>query len=84
MKALRAHRSQQGWLGASQKMNSYLKTMEEIALVMGKLSKNFRLAEGWRRHLHFGFCGQDADPLSCLGENYLVNMAYERSLKKYI
>lgn len=84
LEALRAHRSQQGWLGASQKMNSYLKTMEEITRVMGKLSGKFKLAEGWRRHLHFGFCGENADPLSCLGKNYLVNMVYERSLKKYV
>ncbi len=84
MEALRAHRSQQGWLDASQKINSYLEAMREIGLVTGKMSKKFKIAEGWRRHLHYGFCGEEADPLSCLGKNYFVNMAYERSLKKYI
>lgn len=80
--ALRAHRSQQGWLGTSQKMNSYLQTMEETARAAGKLSGKFKFAEGWRRHLHLGFCGPESDPLGELGSNYLVNKAYERNLKK--
>jgi N-acetylglucosamine malate deacetylase 1 len=82
MAALRMHKSQQNWLDTSQKLNSYLKTMQDIALSVGKLSRKFKYAEAWRRHLHFGFCGPDTDPLQVLGKDYLINAAYERNLKK--
>ncbi len=79
--ALSAHQSQQGWLDTSQGMNSYLRTMEEMSREVGRMSKRFKHAEGWRRHLHLGFCGPEADPLAAaLGRNYLVNRAYERGL----
>jgi N-acetylglucosamine malate deacetylase 1 len=80
MEALQAHQSQQNWLDVSQKLNSYLQTMEDNSLAIGRMSKVFTHAEGWRRHLHHGFCGPDADPLQELGSNYLINEAYERSL----
>jgi N-acetylglucosamine malate deacetylase 1 len=80
--ALAAHKSQQGWLDVSQGINSFLLAMENMSLEVGRLSKRFKCAEGWRRHLHLGFCPAEADPLSdALGANYLVNLAYERSLK---
>lgn len=82
LEALKAHQSQHHWLGISQKLNSYLQTMEDISLQVGKLSKKFKHAEGWRRHLHYGFCEADADPLLELVENYLVNDDYEKDLKK--
>jgi LmbE family N-acetylglucosaminyl deacetylase len=83
LKALAAHKSQQKWLDVSQGLNSYLLAMEDMSLAVGRLSKKFKHAEGWRRHLHFGFCGPDADPLAeALGKNYLVNRAYERNLEK--
>jgi N-acetylglucosamine malate deacetylase 1 len=78
--ALKAHRSQQNWLDASQKMNSYLQTMEDIALKVGEMSKIFKYAEGWRRHQNVGFCAEDANPLKDLGEDYLVNKDYEGKL----
>lgn len=78
--ALKAHKSQQNWLDVSQKMNSYLQTMEDVSFRVGKMSKLFTHAEGWRRHLHFGFCGEDDDPLKDLGIDYLINTAYEKSL----
>ena len=79
MEALAAHKSQQNWLDVSQGLNSYLLAMEDMSLAVGRMSKRFKHAEGWRRHLHFGFCGPDADPLAeALGKNYLVNKAYER------
>jgi N-acetylglucosamine malate deacetylase 1 len=79
LKALESHKSQQNWLDVSQGLNSYLLAMEDMSLAVGRLSKNFRHAEGWRRHLHFGYCGPDTDPLAdALGKNYLVNQAYER------
>ena len=80
MVALTAHRSQQNWLDASQKLNSYLQTCEDISLSAGKMSKKFKHAEGWRRHLHFGFCDKTADPLKELGKNYLLNRSYEEAL----
>jgi len=80
MEALKAHQSQQSWLDVSQKMNSYLQTMEETSLAVGKMSKQFTHAEGWRRHLHVGFCTADADPLHELGADYLVNESYEKEL----
>lgn len=80
--ALAAHRSQQTWLDESQGMNSYLQTMEDMAREVGRMSKRFKFAEGWRRHLHLGFCSSAADPLrTALGRNYLVNRAYEKSLE---
>jgi len=79
LKALAAHKSQQNWLDLSQGMNSYLLAMETMSLAVGRMSKKFKHAEGWRRHLHFGYCGPDDDPLAeALGKNYLVNKAYER------
>jgi LmbE family N-acetylglucosaminyl deacetylase len=80
LEALRAHQSQQSWLDASQKLNSYLQTCDDISVAVGKMSKKFKHAEGWRRHLHFGFCAEDADPLKDLGKNYLPNLAYENAL----
>jgi LmbE family N-acetylglucosaminyl deacetylase len=81
--ALAEHRSQQNWLAESQRLNAYLTTMESFALEVGKLSGRFRWAEGWRRRLHYGFCGEDADPLrEALGGDYLVNREYEAALER--
>lgn len=79
--ALAAHQSQQGWLDVSQGMNSYLRSMEDMSRAVGKLSKKFKFAEGWRRHLHLGFSAEDIDPLAkALGKDCFVNRAYERGL----
>ena len=79
--ALACHESQQNWLQVSQGTNSYLQQMQEIALAVGRMSKRFRVAEGWRRHHHQGFSATDSDPMAeALGKNYLVNRAYERGL----
>lgn len=79
--ALACHRSQHGWLQASQGMNSYLRDMEHMAREVGRMSRRFRFAEGWRRHSPLGFCPPDADPLAAaLGKKYRVNRAYERGL----
>ena len=59
----RVPRSQDGFLDATQGMNSYLRTMDDLSREVGTLSGRFRHAEGWRRHLHWGFCGEDDDPL---------------------
>ncbi len=47
-------------------MDSYLTTMAEQCRVIGDISGQFEYAEGWRRHLHLGFCSEDADPLKGL------------------
>lgn len=81
--ALACHQSQQNWLALSQGLNSYLQTMENIAREVGRMSRRFPYAEGWRRHLHLGFSGTEIDPLrEALGRNYFLNPAYERSLEK--
>jgi len=80
--SLAAHRSQQSWLDASQGMNSYLQAMNDMSRAVGKLSNKFTHAEGWRRHLHYGFSANEIDPLAdALGKNCLINKAYEKSLK---
>jgi LmbE family N-acetylglucosaminyl deacetylase len=79
--ALSCHESQHGWLQASQGMNSYLRVMENMARSLGRMSRRFRHAEGWRRHSPMGFCAPEADPLrAALGKKYLVNRTYERGL----
>jgi LmbE family N-acetylglucosaminyl deacetylase len=81
--ALAEHKSQREWLDSTQKMDLYLKTMEEFALDMGKMSGKFKYAEGFRRHLHYGFCGENDDPLKdALGEDCLINEAYEKALEE--
>ncbi len=80
--ALSAHKSQQQWLDASQGLSCFVLMMENMSLELGKLSKRFKYAEGWRRHLHLGLSAKDVDPLSeALGHNYRVNKAYEASLQ---
>jgi N-acetylglucosamine malate deacetylase 1 len=79
--ALAEHRSQQHWLDASQRMDEYLLTMEGFARELGRMSRRFRYAEGWRRHLHYGFGAPGADPLrEALGADYLINRRYEAGL----
>ena len=81
--ALACHESQHRWLQATQGINSYLRDMEETAREVGRSSRRFRMAEGWRRHSHMGYCEPEADPLrEALGRKYLVNRAYERTLTR--
>lgn len=80
--ALACHASQQAFLDATQGMDSYLRAMDEVSRTVGKLSRRFRHAEGWRRHSHMGFCGEHDDPLrAALGRKYLVSAKYERMLE---
>ena len=79
--ALECHRSQRGWLSATQGMDSYIVTMDEFARTLGSMSKKFTFAEGWRRHLHYGFGEEDDDPLkAALTHRYVLNPAYQRTL----
>ena len=80
--ALACHRSQGAFLDATQGMASYLRTMDEFSRAVGKLSRRFEHAEGWRRHSHLGFCEEGADPLrEALGRRYLINPQYEQALE---
>ena len=81
--ALAAHKSQQQWLAKSQGMNEYLLTLERFGRELGRMSGKFKFAEGWRKHLHYGFCAETADPLrEALRDNYLVNRKYQSDLQK--
>jgi len=74
---LACHKTQKEWLDVSQGMDSYLNTMSEMCRDVGKLSKKFNFAEGWRRHLHLGFGEPDYDPLAeMLGNKLRLNPAY--------
>lgn len=68
--ALACHASQKEWLDQTQGMESYLATMDAFSRKLGKQSRQFVHAEGWRRHLHYGFApNAEFDPLSeALGE----------------
>lgn len=76
--ALAAHESQKAWLDASQGFDSYLITMDDLSLEVGRMSERFEHAEGWRRHLHVGFSAVDSDPLrKILGDNYVENTQHQ-------
>jgi LmbE family N-acetylglucosaminyl deacetylase len=69
---LACHASQKAWLDATQGMDAYLDTMADLSREVGEMSGRFAYAEGWRRHLHLGFCSESADPLSrALGDRVL-------------
>jgi N-acetylglucosamine malate deacetylase 1 len=74
---LAKHASQKLWLDESQGLDSYLDTMAELDAEVGRMSSIFKYAEGWRRHLHLGFCGAEDDPLrTVLKERVLVAAKY--------
>lgn len=80
--ALAEHQSQQNWLDVSQGMASLGDKVDEMARIVGRLSKKFKYAEGWWRHLHYGFSASEQDPLqTALGKDYRVNRAFERGTK---
>lgn len=60
---LAKHTSQRTWLDESQGLDSYLDTMTKLDEEVGKMTGLYKYAEGWRRHLHMGFCDPDFDPL---------------------
>jgi LmbE family N-acetylglucosaminyl deacetylase len=63
VEALARHATQKKWLDQSQGHDSYLNTMREMDEECGRMSGLFAYAEGWRRHLHLGFCGPKDEPL---------------------
>ncbi len=82
-KALACHRSQKEWLDVSQGLDSYLITMEEMGAEVGRRSGRYQYAEGWRRHLHLGYCAEKADPLTqALPHASFVCTDYEDELRR--
>ena len=63
LEAVSKHESQRSWLGDSQQLDSYLQALRDLGAEVGRLSGRFQFAEGWRRHLHLGFCGAEDNPL---------------------
>jgi LmbE family N-acetylglucosaminyl deacetylase len=81
--ALNSHRSQAHWLETSQGCNALSRFMETDALKVGRMSRKFKYAEGFWRHLHLGFCAPEADPLRTeLAKYYLENPKWKRMLKE--
>lgn len=70
--ALACHASQKNWLDKTQGLDAYLITMEEVTREVGRRSGVFEYAEGWRRHLHYGFCAPGADPLYDALKQYIT------------
>ena len=71
---LACHRTQKEWLDSSQGMDSYLIDMTNICEHFGKMTDDFKYAEGWILHSHVGFCDKQDDPLSAaLGKNIYKN-----------
>jgi LmbE family N-acetylglucosaminyl deacetylase len=69
--ALACHASQKEWLDRTQGQESYLSTMDEFSQRLGKATRKFKYAEGWTRHLHYGYGAIDDDPLrDVLGSRY--------------
>jgi LmbE family N-acetylglucosaminyl deacetylase len=60
---LALHVSQKAWLDESQGLDSYLDTMSTLDAELGRMSCVFQYAEGWRKHMHMGFCEAQDDPL---------------------
>lgn len=69
---LACHASQKDWLDATQGLDSYLQTMRDLNTEVGAMSGRFPYAEGWRRHLHLGFCAPEADPLRAALSAYIA------------
>jgi len=69
---LSCHKSQKEWLDTSQGMDSYLHTMQEMCAALGRESGGAEYAEGWRRHSHYGFTSEEADPLSDILQKYRI------------
>ena len=63
LEAVSKHESQRSWLGDSQQLDSYMQTLCDLGAETGRLSGRFQYAEGWRRHLHLGYCGAADNPL---------------------
>ena len=69
---LAEHKSQKQWLDESQGQDSYLQTLRDLDCELGRASDKFEYTEGWRRHLHLGFCDEQDDPLAAALHDRIV------------
>jgi hypothetical protein len=60
---LSLHASQKDWLDATQGMESYVRTMENLGEELGSWLGLSGLWEGWRQRVHLGYGPQGWDPL---------------------
>lgn len=75
LRALACHQSQKLWLDKSQGLDSYLQTMKDMCREVGKMSRDFEMAEGWRFHNSLGFCLPGSNPLAeVLGKKCVTNL----------
>ena len=66
---LACHKSQKNWLDTSQGFDSYLTTMKDLNTRVADQFEDVNYAEGFRRHLHFGYSREEMNPLAeILGE----------------
>ncbi len=70
-KAISCHKSQETWLSTTQGTRTLADNMEEDARKVGGITRRFALAEGWSRHLHVGYSGEEIDPVSDLLSAYI-------------
>lgn len=68
---LAMHVSQKEWLDHSQGLDSFVKSMKAMTAKAGHASGQFTYAEGWTRHLHLGFCSEEANPLADILSNHI-------------
>jgi LmbE family N-acetylglucosaminyl deacetylase len=67
---LSMHKTQRNWLDSSQKLDSYLQTMQDMCAEIGRMAGASRFAEGWIRHNPLGFSNPAFEPLKeILSEN---------------
>lgn len=67
---LAMHKSQKDWLDRSQGFNAYLDIMKKHGREVGKMSKQWKYAEGWRQHNPLGLCSENTNPLAQLLKKY--------------
>lgn len=75
-KMLSCHRSQRQWLDDSQRVDNYLKNMEDMSTHVGRWSGKFINAEGWRRHNNMGFAPEEFDPLAEALADKIINAVH--------
>jgi LmbE family N-acetylglucosaminyl deacetylase len=63
-RALAAHESQRTWLESTQDLDSMGQMLDDCSRAVGRMSRQFKHAEGWWRHFNLGFAAAGADPLA--------------------
>ena len=63
---LGCHQSQKEFLDRTQGMDSYIQTMKDLNAKCAEQIGGMAYAEGFRRHLYYGYSRREIDPLSDL------------------